>query len=45
MRTFQKRVSPKADFKWVADSTLYSSGSLLGAKESLWLTRVPESIT
>ena len=33
-----------ADFKWVADSALYSSGSLLAQNDYLWLTRVPETI-
>jgi transposase len=44
VREFQKQVNLDADFKWVADSALYSSGSLLAANEYLWLTRVPETI-
>jgi transposase len=45
VREFQKQVNMDADFKWVADSALYSSGGLLAANEYLWLTRVPETIT
>lgn len=45
VREFQKQINLEADFKWVADSALYSSGSLLAANEYLWLTRVPETIS
>jgi transposase len=45
VREFQKQVNLDADFKWVADSALYSSGSLLAQNEYLWLTRVPETIS
>jgi transposase len=44
VREFQKQVNLDSDFKWVADSALYSSGSLLATNEYLWLTRVPETI-
>jgi transposase len=44
VRAFQKQIQLDADFKWVADSALYSSGSLLAANDYLWLTRVPETI-
>lgn len=44
VREFQKQVNLGADFKWVADSALYSSGSLLATNDYLWLTRVPETI-
>jgi transposase len=44
VRAFQKQINLDADFKWVADSALYSSGSLLAANDYLWLTRVPETI-
>jgi transposase len=44
VRAFQKQVNLDADFKWVADSALYSSGSLLAQNDYLWLTRVPETI-
>jgi transposase len=45
VREFQKQVNLDADFKWVADSALYSSGSLLATNDYLWLTRVPETIS
>jgi len=44
VRAFQKQVDITSDFKWVADSALYSSGKLLSAQEYLWLTRVPETV-
>ena len=44
VRAFQKQINLEADFKWVADSALYSSGSLLAQNDYLWLTRVPETI-
>jgi len=45
VREFQKQIHLEADFKWVADSALYSSGSLLAQNEYLWLTRVPETVS
>lgn len=44
VREFQKQINLDVDFKWVADSALYSSGSLLAANDYLWLTRVPETV-
>jgi transposase len=44
VREFQKQVNLNADFKWVADSALNSSGSLLAQNDYLWLTRVTETI-
>ena len=44
VRTFQKELDMKGDFKWVADSALYSADRLLSANDYLWLTRVPESV-
>ncbi|MEO6095758.1 MAG: hypothetical protein ABIW76_08770 [Fibrobacteria bacterium] len=35
VREFQKRVNLDADFKWVADSAFYFSGSLLAANKYL----------
>ena len=44
VRAFRKELDVKGDFKWVADSALYSSDRLLSANDYLWLTRVPETI-
>lgn len=44
VRAFQKELDIKGNFKWVADSALYSADHLLAANDYLWLTRVPESI-
>lgn len=44
VRAFQKELDMKGDFKWVADSALYSAERLLSANDYLWLTRVPESV-
>lgn len=44
VRAFQKELDMKGDFKWVADSALYSADRLLAANDYLWLTRVPESV-
>ena len=44
VRAFQKELDMKSDFKWVADSALYSADRLLAANDYLWLTRVPESV-
>jgi transposase len=44
VRDFQKGLDMKGDFKWVADSALYSADRLLAQNDYLWLTRVPESI-
>lgn len=44
VRAFQKELDMKGDFKWVADSALYSADRLLSANDYLWLTRVPETV-
>jgi transposase len=44
VRAFQKQVDLSCDFKWVADSALYSAEKLLAANDYLWLTRVPETV-
>jgi len=44
VRAFQKELDMKDDFKWVADSALYSADRLLAANDYLWLTRVPETV-
>jgi transposase len=42
---FKKQINFEQDFKWVADSALYSKEKLLANNDYLWLTRVPETIT
>ncbi len=44
VRAFKRQLKGCPDFKWVADSALYSKDKLLKQDEYLWLTRVPESI-
>ena len=44
VRAFQNELDMKGEFKWVADSALYSAERLLSANDYLWLTRVPESV-
>jgi len=44
VNTFKKQLSDNTEFKWVADSALYSKNKLLASNEYLWLTRVPETI-
>lgn len=44
VRAFQKELDMKGDFKWVADSALYSAERLLSTNDYSWVTRVPESI-
>ena len=44
VRAFQKELDMRGDFKWVADSALYSRDRLLAQNDYLWLTRVPESV-
>ena len=41
---FQKQINLEKNFKWVADSALYSKDKLLKNNDYLWLTRVPETI-
>lgn len=45
VRAFQKQLQGCPDFKWVADSALYSKDKLLKQNAYLWLSRVPETIT
>lgn len=45
VRTFQKQLKLCPDFKWVADSALYSKEKLLKQNDYLWLSRVPETVT
>jgi len=44
VRDFQKQLKTCPEFKWVADSALYSREKLLKQKDYLWLSRVPETI-
>lgn len=45
VRAFQKQLKGCPEFKWVADSALYSKEKLLKHSDYLWLSRVPETIT
>ena len=45
VRTFQKQLEGCPEFKWVADSALYSKDKLLKQTEYLWLSRVPETVS
>lgn len=45
VRAFQKQLKSCPEFKWVADSALYTKDKLLAQNEYLWLSRVPETIT
>jgi transposase len=44
VKKFQKEINLEKNFKWVADSALYTKAKLLQLKDTLWLTRVPETI-
>lgn len=44
VRAFQNQINLDSDFKRVADTALYSSGSLLAQNDYLRLTLVPETI-
>lgn len=44
VRAFQKELKGCPEFKWVADSALYSKEKLLKQSDYLWLSRVPETI-
>jgi transposase len=44
VRAFQKQIDLDRNFKWVADSALYTADKLLANKDYLWLTRVPETV-
>jgi transposase len=41
---FKKQINLEKNFKWVADSALYTADKLLKNNDVLWLTRVPETI-
>jgi transposase len=45
VRDFQKQLKSCPEFKWVADSALYSQDRLLKHNDYLWISRVPETIT
>lgn len=45
VRAFTRQLKGCPDFKWVADSALYSKDKLLKQTDYLWLSRVPETIT
>ncbi|NGX59903.1 MAG: hypothetical protein KR126chlam3_01063 [Chlamydiae bacterium] len=45
VREFQSQINREEDFKWVADSALYTKDRLLKNNDYTWLTRVPETIT
>lgn len=45
VRAFQKQLKHCPEFKWVADSALYSADKLLKQTDYLWLSRVPERLT
>lgn len=45
VRAFQQQLKACPEFKWVADSALYTKEKLLGQNDYLWLSRVPETIS
>jgi len=44
VQAFKEGLKGCPDFKWVADSALYSKDKLLKQTDYLWLSRVPETI-
>ena len=44
IRAFQAQLKECPEFKWVADSALYTKDKLLKQNDYLWLSRVPETI-
>ena len=44
IRAFQAQLKNCPEFKWVADSALYTKDKLLKQNNYLWLSRVPETI-
>ena len=42
---FRAQINLEKNFKWVADSALYTKDKLLKNNEYIWVTRVPETIT
>ena len=45
VETFKQQMNTDKNFKWVADSALYTKAGLLKDNTYLWLTRVPETIS
>jgi len=45
VNAFKQQINLEQEFKWVADSALYSEEKLLKNNDYRWLTRVPETIT
>jgi transposase len=45
VRAFQQQLKGCPEFKWVADSVLYTKDKLLNQNDYLWISRVPETIT
>lgn len=45
VRDIQGQLSVDTDFKWIADSALYSKDQLLSQNDYLWICRVPETLT
>jgi transposase len=44
VENFKRQLNLEKNFKWVADSALYTTDKLLKSNNYLWLTRVPETI-
>jgi transposase len=44
VRAFKSQIKLGQEFRWIADSALYTKEKLLGSNEYLWVTRVPETI-
>jgi transposase len=44
VQAFKKQLRQGPDFRWVADSALYSKDGLLSHNDYLWITRVPETL-
>jgi transposase len=45
VQEFKKQLKNGPEFKWIADSALYSADKLFKLKDVLWISRVPETIT
>jgi transposase len=44
VNAFKKQINVERDFKWIADSALYTKSGLLKMNDFTWLTRVPHTI-
>jgi transposase len=44
VEAMKKQCNLSQDFTWIADSALYSTKGLLSIKDSIWVTRVPETV-